>query len=57
MSTIAEIQNIIAKRLNKLNVQNNYICIDLQHTNEFTNDTIVIQIHSMKSFICLRIKV
>lgn len=49
-SSIVEIQNIITERLNKLNVQNNYICIDLQHINESTNDTIVIQIHSIKEF-------
>lgn len=45
-----ETQQIIAKKLQKLNVQNNYICLDINEMAESNNDTIVIQIHSLEEF-------
>ncbi|MDT3918153.1 AraC family transcriptional regulator, partial [Staphylococcus saprophyticus] len=34
----------------KLNVQNNYICLDINEMAESNNDAIVIQIHSLEEF-------
>ncbi|RIM34190.1 AraC family transcriptional regulator, partial [Staphylococcus cohnii] len=45
-----ETQQIIAKKLQKLNVQNNYICLDINEMAESNNDAIVIQIHSLEEF-------
>ena len=42
------VQKIIAQKLNQLNVQNNYICLNMKEMTKVTNDTVVIQIHSIE---------
>lgn len=47
---IEEMQQKITKKLKKLNVQNNYICLNMKEMAESRNDAIVIQIHSLEEF-------
>ncbi|NWK84089.1 helix-turn-helix transcriptional regulator [Staphylococcus sp. GSSP0090] len=47
---LEETQQLIAEKLQKLNVQNNYICLDINEMAASSNDAIVIQIHSLDEF-------
>ncbi|WP_436855013.1 helix-turn-helix transcriptional regulator [Staphylococcus caeli] len=45
---IDNVQKILSKKLNQLNVQNNYICLNMKEMAKATNDTVVIQIHTIE---------
>ncbi|WP_436860032.1 helix-turn-helix domain-containing protein [Staphylococcus caeli] len=42
------VQKILSKKLDQLNVQNNYICLNMKEMTKATNDTVVIQIHTIE---------